>query len=194
MKYRRRFMQFLVSAATMAVALTAAVGSAHAASAQPAAAAVRAMVMAPTAGSALPDLGVVRTASEGPAVTTATVHCKTDSLKGNVVSEPGGWPILAWFEQTTYWCYNGKIVTSHKTHYTAGVTASGTLAGLTFEGIVSGSEGWNCYRAAGSSRACSGNTEYAEGWFQSCVPHVNCESSYVYLQSWENYKGQYFHN
>jgi hypothetical protein len=48
-------------------------------------------------------------------VTTATTHCKTNSLKGNVVSI-GGWPTLA------------------------------------------------------------------------------CESNYVYLQSWENYKGQYFHN
>jgi hypothetical protein len=59
---------------------------------------------------------------------------------------------------------------------------------------VAGTEGWHCYVAAGSHRNCSGNTEYAEGGFRSCVPHVNCESSYVYLQSWENYKGRYVHN
>ena len=67
------------------------------------------------------------TSTAGPTLSSATVHCKTSTLKGNVVSEPGGWPILAWFQQSTYWCYNGKTVTSHKTTYRAGVTASGTL-------------------------------------------------------------------
>jgi hypothetical protein len=185
MKSSRWFAQLLVLAATVAVmgamALTAGAGSANAASAP--------------AGAARPETAVVMTTSTaGPTLSSATVHCKTNTLKGNVVSEPGGWPILAWFQQTTYWCYNGNIVTSHKTTYRAGVTASGTLAGLSYTGIVAGTEGWHCYVAAGSHRNCSGNTEYAEGGFQSCVPHVNCESSYVYLQSWENYKGQYFHN
>ena len=92
-------------------------------------------------------------AQAAPAVSSATVHCKTSSVKGNVVSEPGGWPILAWLEQTTYWCYNGKTVTSHKTSYRAGVTAEGTLAGLSYTGIVQGTEGWHCYVAAGSTRS-----------------------------------------
>ena len=103
------------------------------------------------------------TSTAGPTLSSATVHCKTSTLKGNVVSEPGGWPILAWFQQSTYWCYNGKTVTSHKTTYRAGVTASGTLAGLSYTGIVAGTEGWHCYVAAGSHVNCSGNTEYAEG-------------------------------
>jgi hypothetical protein len=184
-KSSRWFAQLLVSAATAALA----VGVAGVAGVGPAnAAPVR-------VGAAAPHTAVVITASTaGPAASSATVHCKTDSLKGNVVSEPGGWPILAWFEQTTYWCYDGTVVTSHKTSYRAGITGAGTLAGLSYTGIVAGTEGWHCYVAAGSHRNCSGNTEYAEGGFQSCVPHVNCESSYVYLQSWENYKGDYLHN
>ena len=129
------------------------------------------------------------TAGAGPAhaasLPAAAVHCKTNSVQGDLVSQPGGWPILAWFKQTTYWCYNG---TSHKTNYTAGVTGTGSVIGYAYKGIVQGSRGAHCYRAAGSHRKCSGNTEYAEGEFQAC------ETNYIYLQSWENYKGKYFHN
>lgn len=75
-----------------------------------------------------------------------------------------------------------------------GVTAIGSAAGLEYKGIVPGSKGWYCYRAAGSNRKCSGVTEYAEGKFEACVRPLPCESTYVYLQSWENYKGEYRHN
>jgi len=64
-----------------------------------------------------------------------------------------------------------RLYTSHKTRYTAGVTGSGTLAGISYKEIVNGSEGWYCYVASGSIRKCSGNTEYAEGEFVGCIPH-----------------------
>lgn len=180
MNSRKRLLQFLVSAAAMMAALTVAVAPAHAAT------------RATVAPAALPQTAVVLTTTDGPSVVAAATHCKTSSIKGNVVSQPGGWPILAWFEQTTYWCYNGQIVTSRSTRYTAGVTATGSLAGFSYKGIVAGSEGWHCYQAAGSTRPCSGNTQYAEGEFEACAIKVGCEFNYIDLQSSENYKGQFF--
>jgi hypothetical protein len=140
---------------------------------------------------ALAQTAVVTT-STGPTTITAGTGCATRTMTGNLVTAGTHWPVLGSFNQTTRYCWNGRTVTSSSTTYTGTVTTSGSLSGIQYLGIVSGSEGWNCYRAGGSTLPCSGNAQYAEGQFGGCVIKVGCEYSYINLQSSENYKGQWF--
>jgi hypothetical protein len=121
--------------------------------------------------------------------------CRSDFFSWNLTQAPFGWPVLAWYKMTTYYCWNGVIVTSHSTREDGGVTASGSAAGWTYNGNVNGSVGWNCYIAYGSTRQCSGNTEYAQGSFQDCLIKFGCvDNWYPQIQEWENYHGQFLHN
>jgi hypothetical protein len=140
------------------------------------------------------------TTTEDPVTdsTDAAGHpCRTRATTATLTAAPIGWPELAWFKQTTYWCWNGSIVTTHTTSLNAGTTSSGAATGWTYDGVVDGSKGWHCYLANGGTRPCSGNTEYAEGAFTDCFQPVHqCPigSWYPFVQQWENYHGGYFHN
>jgi hypothetical protein len=170
----------------MAAAACAA-GLALGATAAPAHAATRAAAPPVT----LAQTAVVVTTSTGPTATAAGTGCATKTMTGNLVTAGTGWPVLGTFYQKTHFCWNGKIVTSRSTTYTGTVTASGSLIGIEYFGTVPGSVGWNCYRAAGSTRPCSGNAQYGEGKFGGCIAG-HCTYSYINLQSSENYKGQWF--
>jgi hypothetical protein len=94
--------------------------------------------------------------------------------------------LLYSFEASTYWCWNGAVVTSHKTSYHYVITSLGTLDGY---GWDSGDITFNCYVASGSTRSCSGNHESVNGNFG-----IEASGFTVAIDQSENYKGQYFHS
>ncbi len=108
----------------------------------------------------------------------ATTHCaskqsKTDRIVG-----------LALFEisMKTNWCWNNSIVTgSHTTLYWK-VAIAGWTPGKP-------SYAFNCYVAAGSKRNCSGNHE---AMVEKYTNTSSGSTVYLYLDNWENYKGQFF--
>jgi len=136
-------------------------------------------------------LGATAAPAHAATRAAASTGCTTKTMTGNLVTAGTGWPVLGTFYQKTHFCWNGTIVTSSSATYTGTVTASGSLIGIEYKGVVAGSEGWHCYQAAGSTRPCSGNTHYAEGEFAGCIGN-HCTYSYINLQSSENYKGQWF--
>jgi hypothetical protein len=152
----------------------------------------------PAGVSGTPSPAVAITGAESTTVistNSAGDPCATGSFEFDLVQWPFNWPTLAWFKMTTYWCWNGVIVTYHNTREAGGVTSSGSAAGWSYTGIVQGSDGWYCYVAKGSHRNCSGNTEFAQGSFPECAFKVGCISSWnPQIQEWENYHGGFFHN
>jgi len=146
-------------------------------------------------GSPSTQVGVVTSVSDVVTSTDAAGDpCATRSFEIDLVEEPLDWPEDAWFKMTTHWCWNGLTVKSHTTNETAGVTAFGSVEGWAYNGIVPGSDGWYCYVAKGSSRNCSGNTEYAQGAFSDCQYGVCIAHWSPFIQEWENYHGGFFHN
>jgi len=137
---------------------------------------------------------VATASSEGlvssPASSSDTTECNTEWATWYLGPSSA---YAAWFKETTYWCWNGAIVTTHTTTYDEGLTAIGIADQWEYQGIVGGSEGWHCYVAAGGSRPCSGNTEYAEGQFEQCLLHLGCDGLYwnPEAQLWQNYHGGY---
>jgi hypothetical protein len=184
---RRRRALPLIAGLAMLITVAFAGSAGAVSTAAPAHAATRAAVEPVTPA----QTAVVVTTSTGPTTTAAGTGCATKTMTGNLVTAVTGWPILGTFYQTTHFCWNGKIVTSRSTTYTGTVTASGSLSGIQYVGTVAGSVGWNCYRASGSNRPCSGNAQYGEGQFGGCIAG-HCTYSYINLQSSENYKGQWF--
>jgi hypothetical protein len=142
-----------------------------------------------------PSHAVSTVTVDGPTVTSvdsAGDPCATRSFEIDLVEWPLGWPTDAWYKMTTYWCWNGVIVTTHHTYQTHGITTFGSAEGWTYNGQ---SSGWWCYVASGSHRNCSGNTEWAQGDFQDCVVKVGCIGNWnPFIQEWENYHGGFYHN
>lgn len=189
----RRFVKVLVFVA-MTTAVILAAGPAQAAASVDGGPVATPAVTPGVTGN--PSHAVYVTTTEGPTIlstNSAGDPCATRSFERDLVEAPFGWPEDAWFKMTTYWCWNNVIVTYHNTYETGGVTTFGALEGWSYNGV--GSSGWYCYRASGSTRNCSGNTEYAQGSFSACVFKVGCIANwYPFIQEWENYRGGFFHN
>jgi hypothetical protein len=137
---------------------------------------------------------VAEVTQEGPVVTStdsAGNPCATRSFEIDLVEQPLGWPTDAWYKMTTHWCWNGRIVTSHNTYQTYGITTVGSLEGWEYDGETSG---WWCYVASGSTRSCSGNTEWAQGHFKAVQYNIQIGSWSPFIQEWENYHGGFLHN
>ncbi len=87
----------------------------------------------------------------------------------------------------TYWCYNNVIVTYHDTSVGHSITGTGVATG--WEWIGSTAIDFYCYKASGSTRQCSGNSESARGYFYNILSGQSCSD---FLHQYENYKGQFF--
>jgi hypothetical protein len=99
--------------------------------------------------------------------------------------------VLFWYKMTTFWCYNGRTVTTHSTSENAAVTGTGSATGWSYHGVIERS--FHCYVASGSTRNCSGNFEDSQGSFQACLVKVGCYASkQPYFHEEENYRGQFF--
>jgi hypothetical protein len=146
--------------------------------------------VAPETNSQAVSRGVVVTTERtvsAPTMSSATSGCRTYKYTAKLNEWPG-WPEDAWYEMDTYFCWNGVIVTYHSTSTKYGTTVVGKAEGWQFDG--QGELGFHCYVAVGSTRNCSGNTEYRQGHFSLCVPQVGCRVGWdPTIQEWENYHG-----
>lgn len=123
-----------------------------------------------------------------PVMTSAASGCKTWVYTATLNDAPLNWPEDAWYRMSTYFCWNGTIVTYHYTTTSGGTTAYGAAGGWHFNS--EGDLGFHCYVAVGSTKNCSGNTEIRQGHFSDCVLKVGCVQNWdPTIQEWENYHG-----
>jgi hypothetical protein len=103
----------------------------------------------------------------------------TSSLAGNVL-----WT----FRQTTNYCWNGSIVTSHSTGYSWSVTSWGSVSGYRFQGLAYNKQ--VCYVASGRTNNCSGNYQSLAATFGSNTGTIGGGTGQcVQAQQWELYNG-----
>jgi hypothetical protein len=180
----------MVCALAVAGAAVANASPASASTQTPSVTAAQSAATGPTAGT---EDAVTTIDSETSTVDEATASagslCRTGWAKLSYKDVFG--IVLFWYKMTTYWCYNGAIVTTHSTSENAGVTATGSATGWSYLGVIERS--FHCYVASGSTRSCSGNFEDSQGSFQACIAKIGCYASkQPYIYEKENYKGEFF--
>jgi len=131
--------------------------------------------------------GSADTASADTVNAAAAESCRTSTNYINNEDILG--IILFSFNMSTYWCYNGSIVTYHSTGVNHGITGTGSATG--WEWIGDSGIDFSCYVASGSTKNCSGNEEHSTGYFYNDITGQSCSDT---LHQWENYKGQFFHS
>ena len=132
----------------------------------------------------------ITTSSTGPETTMPDgTRCKTGT-KTKTGNDPYGFA-LAWYQMTTYFCYNGDIVTYHSTQVNGGITTLGAIGGWAYNGTPSGIN-FHCYVAHGSTENCSGNQEEAQGQFQACQAGYCYSNWSPTITESETYKGTFY--
>ncbi len=197
MVIKYRLVTFLAAAAIASVSLVATGGSANAGTAAAGNATLMpAKTMSTTFSKVIPDgvggsvVEVVSTKEVVAPGSTAASGCANNDATSELDQAPFDWPELAWFTMDTYFCWNGKIITTHSTSEKGQATGPGQTIGWSYNGTISGSVGWYCYVANGSSTNCSGNEEYAQGSFSQCEIKYGCIASWQpYIAEWENDHG-----
>ena len=94
------------------------------------------------------------------------------------------------FKASTYYCWNGVIVTYHSTSFYWSVTSWGYAFG---DNWVDGWILFHCYVAQGSRTNCSGNDEQSIGNFGSNSGEGGAGNQ-IDINQWENFHGQYFNS
>jgi len=117
------------------------------------------------------------------AATSAAEKCETYTV--TVFNKDVLGIILFSFHMVTYFCWNNLIVTYHDTSVGAGVTGTGTATGWEYTG--DNGIDFYCYKAGGSTRNCSGNSESSTGAFYNFLLGEHCSD---FINQFENYKGQ----
>ncbi len=93
--------------------------------------------------------------------------------------------ILTSFHMVTYFCWDNVTVTSHDTSVGYGITGTGHATG--WEWIGDTGIDFYCYKASGSTRNCSGNSESSRGYFYNVLTGQSCSD---FIHQYETYKGK----
>ena len=125
--------------------------------------------------------------SRAHAASAASTSCATRQSDSTLADGFGN--VQIWLRMKTTWCWNHITVTSHKTILYWGITTLGKLVG--YWQITGPSSSFNCYVAVGSNRGCSGNHEWAKQAF-FLRPFPGYLETDLFINQWENYKGQFF--
>jgi hypothetical protein len=83
--------------------------------------------------------------------------------------------VIFQYNQYTYWCWNGRWVTTHSSWETGTVTTTGEIGGWSYDGVINSH--WHCFYA--DSHACSGNFVESQGKFTDCIIHIGCPTETV---------------
>jgi|ERR1700677_3582768 hypothetical protein len=127
------------------------------------------------------------TSSTRAATPLAGNPCSTGELTVTIYQL--GNELYSW-EASTYYCWNGVIVTYHSTTDYWHVTSLGYLDGSNYQDSY---VLFHCYVAEGGTAGCSGNDEQSYGSFGSNSGEGGAGNT-VDINQWENYHGQYFNS
>jgi YD repeat-containing protein len=123
--------------------------------------------------------------------------CSTRSAMA-VVRAIVGHNTLAWLQLTTYYCWNGKIVTYHHSTSNPHITGWGSVEGVYFNKFIGNRIDFHCEIANGSSRMCSRNVESSHAEFKACISagpiQLYCEQAIIGVTEWENMNGGFFYS